>query len=54
MVDFYEPIGWEVVDPRDYLEKGSGINVDLILKAGVMQKERLYSGILEDAIYVKA
>jgi len=54
MVDFYEPIGWEVVDLRDDLEKLFGINIDLILKAGVMQKERLYSGILEDAIYVKA
>jgi predicted nucleotidyltransferase len=54
MVDFKEPIGWEVVDLRDDLEKLLGIKVDLILKAGVMQRKRLYSGILEDAVYVKA
>jgi len=54
MVDFKEPIGWEVVDLRDELERLFGIKVDLILKAGVMQRKRIYAGILEDAIYVKA
>jgi hypothetical protein len=54
MVDFSKPIGWEVVDLRDELEKLLGIKVDLILKAGVMQRKRLYSQILEDAVYVKA
>lgn len=54
MVDFTKPIGWEVVDLRDELEKLLGIKVDLILKAGVMQRKRLYSQILEDAVYVKA
>ncbi|UUX92995.1 nucleotidyltransferase family protein [Methanoplanus endosymbiosus] len=54
MVDFKEPIGWEVVDLRDDLEKLLGIKVDLVLKSGVMQRKRLYSGILEDAVYVKA
>ncbi|MCK4268923.1 MAG: nucleotidyltransferase family protein [Methanogenium sp.] len=54
MVDFQEPIGWEVVDLRDELEELLGIPVDLILKAGVIQRRRLYNGILEDAVYVKA
>lgn len=54
MVDFIKPIGWEVVDLRDDLEKLLGKKVDLILKAGVMQRKQLYSGILEDAVYVKA
>jgi hypothetical protein len=53
MVDFKEPIGWEVVDLRDELEELLGIKVDLILKAGIMQRKRLYFGILEDAIRVK-
>lgn len=53
MVDFTKPIGWEVVDLRDELEKLLGIKVDLILKAGVVQRKRLYSQILEDAVYVK-
>jgi len=54
MVDFQEPIGWEVVDLRDEIQKLLGLPVDLILKAGVIQRRRLYNGILEDAIYVKA
>jgi uncharacterized protein len=54
MVDFKEPIGWEVVDLRDELERLLGIKVDLILKTGIMQRKRLYSGILEDAVHVKA
>ncbi len=54
LVDFYEPIGWEVVDLRDELEELLGLPVDLILKAGIIQRRRLYNGILEDAVYVKA
>jgi len=54
MVDFEEPIGWEVVDLRDELEELLRLPVDLILKAGVIQRRRLYNGILEDAVYVKA
>lgn len=54
MVDFYEPIGWEVVDLRDELEQLPGISVDLVLKAGVIQRRRVFDGILEDAVYVKA
>jgi len=54
MVNFKEPIGWEVVDLRDDLEKLLGIKVDLILKAGIMQRKRLYSEILKDAVHVKA
>lgn len=54
MVDFYEPLGWEVVDLRDELEQLLGISVDLVLKAGVIQRKRVFDGILEDAVYVKA
>jgi len=54
MVGFLEPIGWDVVDLRDDLEELLGISVDLVLKAGVIQRKRLYNGIVEDAIYVKA
>jgi len=54
MVDFQEPIGWEVVDLRDDLEELLGLEVDLILKAGIIQRKKLYKGILEDAVYVKA
>jgi len=54
MVDFREPIGWNIVDLRDELEELLGLPVDLILKDGVMQRKKLYDGILEDAVYVKA
>ncbi len=54
MVDFTKPIGWEVVDLRDELEKLPGMKIDLILKAGVMHRKQLFSQILEDAVYVKA
>lgn len=54
LVEFNEPIGWEVVDLKDDLEKICGIQVDLILKAGVIQRKQVYAGILEDAVYVKA
>lgn len=54
MVDFTEPIGWEVVDLREELENLSGLKVDLILKAGVKQRKKIYAGIVEDAVYVQA
>jgi hypothetical protein len=54
MVDFREPIGWNVVDLRDELEELLGLPVDLILKDGIMQRKKIYDGILEDAVYVKA
>ena len=54
MVNFREPIGWNVVDLRDELEELLGLPVDLILKDGIMQRKKIYDGILEDAVYVKA
>jgi len=54
MVDFEEPIGLEVVDLRDELEEILGLEVDLILKLGVMQRKKLNHGMLEDVVHVKA
>ncbi|WOF15437.1 nucleotidyltransferase family protein [Methanoplanus sp. FWC-SCC4] len=54
MVDFFEPVGWEVVDLRDELEELLKLKIDLVLKAGVIQRKRVYDGILEDIVYVKA
>jgi len=54
MVDFYKPIGWEVVDLRDDLEELLGLHVDLVLKAGMKQRKKVFDGITEDAVYVKA
>ncbi len=53
MVDFNKPTGWEVVDLRDDLEKLLGLNVDLILKAGIKQRKKVFDGIKEDAVYIK-
>lgn len=54
MVDFNKPIGWEVVDLRDDLEKLLGLHVDLVLKSGIKQRKKVFDGIKEDAVYVKA
>lgn len=54
LVDFYKPIGWEVVDLRDELEEIPGLHVDLVLKSGMKQRKRVFDGIAEDAVYVKA
>jgi len=40
-VDFERPIGWEIVDLKEYLEKVLGVKVDLIPKCGVVRKPLL-------------
>ena len=54
MVDFNKLIGWEVVDLRDDLKKLLGLHVDFVLKAGIKQRKKVFDGIKEDVVYVKA
>jgi predicted nucleotidyltransferase len=54
MVDLYEPIGWDVVDLKEYLESLLHIPVDLVLKGGVINRPRLYAAMTQDVIYVTA
>jgi len=52
LVDFYEPIGWEIVNLKEYLESLLGVKVDLVTKDGVMRKPKLWKYIREKLIHV--
>jgi hypothetical protein len=52
LVDFTEPIGLEIVDLHEYLEKILGIKVDLVSKGAVIRKQVLWDYIREELIYV--
>ena len=49
LVEFYEPIGWEFIDLKDFLEEILGREVDLVTKGAL--KPRLRDRILEEVIY---
>ena len=49
LVDLYEPIGWEIIDLKEFLESILGTEVDLVtLKA---LKPELSDTILKEAVY---
>ena len=52
LVEFEEPIGWEIVDLHEYLEEVLGVKVDLVTKGAVMRKPLLWQSIKEDLINV--
>ncbi len=52
LVDFERPIGWEIVDLKEYLEKILGVRVDLAPKGGVVRKPLLWKYIKEEVVYV--
>ncbi len=52
LVEFERPIGWEIVDLRDYLEELLGLPVDLITKNAAMSRRGLWEHIKEDLVYV--
>lgn len=54
LVDFHEPIGWEVVDLKEYLEDILSHRVDLILKGGITNRPRLFQSMTRDVVYVEA
>lgn len=49
LVDFSEPIGWEIVDLRELLEAALGLKVDLVVEKAL--KPRLAAGILKEVVY---
>jgi predicted nucleotidyltransferase len=51
MIEFYEPIGLNIVDLKEYLEKILNTEVDLIIKKSI-QNPYLKKSIEEDLIYV--
>jgi len=52
LVDFDEPVGWEIVDLHEYLEKVLGMKVDLVTKGAVFRKPLLWDSIQEDLVNV--
>ncbi|WP_322801889.1 nucleotidyltransferase family protein [Thermoflexus sp.] len=52
LVAFERPIGWEIVDLRDYLEALLGVPVDLITEAALQRKPRLWESVQEEIIHV--
>lgn len=49
LVEFYEPIGWELIDLREFLKKILGINVDLVTVGAL--KPQLKDAILKEVVY---
>ena len=49
LVDLNEPIGWEIVDLKEFLEKILGIEVDLVTVKAL--KPELSDIILKEAVY---
>ncbi len=52
LVEFDQPVGWEVVDLREFLEELLGMKVDLVTKGAVERKPLLWRFIQQDLIYV--
>lgn len=52
IVDFSEPIGWEIVELKEYLENLLGVRVDLLTYKAVLKKTTLWNSIKEDLTYV--
>jgi len=52
IVEFSEPIGWEIVDLREFLEDLLGLRVDILTKKAVMSKPLLWKSIEREIVYV--
>jgi len=52
IVEFSEPIGWEIVDLKEFLEDLLGVRVDILTKKAVMSKPLLWKSIEREIVYV--
>lgn len=52
LVDFSKPIGWDVVDLQEYLQKLLGVKVDLVLKKGLVRNKKLWKLVKLEVLYV--
>lgn len=52
LIEFDQPVGWEIVDVHRYLEEILGMKVDLVTKGAVIRKPLLWQSIQEDLVYV--
>ncbi|WP_292522008.1 nucleotidyltransferase family protein [Methanoculleus sp.] len=51
LVELDEPIGWDVVDLKEDLERILGLPVDLVLKGGITRRPRLMRVVDAEAVY---
>jgi len=49
LVDFFEPIGWEFIDFKEFLEEILGLEVDLVTVKAL--KPQLKEKILKEVVY---
>lgn len=52
LVELDEPIGWDIVDLKEDLERILGLPVDLVLKGGIARRPRLMHVVDAEAVYV--
>lgn len=52
LVDLYKPIGWDIVELKDYLQSSLGMKVDLSLKKGLMRNKKLWKLLKSEVLYV--
>jgi len=52
IVEFYEPVGWEIVDLKEFLEELLGVRVDVVTKKAAMRKSMLWKSIEREVVYV--
>ena len=50
LVEFSEPIGWEFIDLKDFLEEILGLRVDLVTTGAL--KPRMRDKVLQEVVYV--
>jgi len=51
LVELDEPLGWDVVDLKEDLERILGLPVDLVLKGGIARRPRLMHAVDEEVVY---
>ena len=52
LVELNKPMGWEIVDLHEYLQKILGMKVDLVTKGAVLRKQILWKSIREELVNV--
>ncbi len=52
IAEFSEPVCWEIVDLKEFLEDLPGMKVDIVTKKAVMSKPLLWKSIEREIGYV--
>lgn len=52
IVEFSEPIGWEIVDLKEFFEDLLEVKVDILTKKAVVSKPLLWKSIEKEIVYV--